>query len=422
VEIGIQGEDLLLLRPDVQAKIRQKPREIRQIRYAWSCGNLEEQVTYHQGALISNTIFKDRVKRASALMAAANLDAVLLTKPQNMMYLVGDGRLCAFTIVSKSGATYYGVPKTDLDDVKQSCSSEHILGFDDEVSMLHALMHIWKELGLEQGKVGVENTFLRVSMAEMFKHPHAKPAKLEFADATSIMTDLRIIKSNEEIELIKKAANVADQAMKAAVKATKPGVTETMIAAEAEYALRKHGAEEFFRTYVASGPRSSIAHGVVSNRKVQSGDLVMIDLHPTVNSYLADICRTICTGEASTKPRKAFEVYLKAQRAAVEAVSPKTTMTNVENIMHALFEKEGYEAYFIGPPIHGVGLEFEEPPLPAGHAFFHGEEPKDELKPGMVISIGNCGLYLGEFGVRIEDTVAVTTKGFEELTKYSRKL
>jgi len=383
---------------------------------------LAEQASYHRGSLAESEVFKERLKRASVLMEGAGLDAVLLTKPQNMMYIVGDGRLCAFTIVTKRGDTYVGVPKTDLEDVKKSCASERILGFEDEVGMLHSLMHIWKELGLEKGKVGVENTFLKMSMLEMFKHPHAKPEKLEFADATSIMTDLRIVKSSEEIGLIRKAAKVADIAMEAAVEATKPGVAETEIAAEAEYAMRKNGAEEFYRTYVASGPRSSIAHGLVGHRKVRRGDLVMIDVHPTVNAYHADLCRTICVGKASEKQRKAFNVYLKAQRATVKAVSPNTTMTKLENLMHEIFEKEGFEEYFVGPPIHGVGLEFEEPPLPAGHAFFHGEEPKDQLSPGMVISIGNCGLYLGEFGVRVEDTVAVTDKGHEELTRYGRKL
>ncbi len=383
---------------------------------------MEEAVKYHRGSQANNRTFKERIKRASTLMEKASLDAILLTKPQNMMYLVGDGRLCAFTIIANNGDTYVGVPKTDLEDVKQTCASEHILGFEDEVGMLHALMHVWKELDLKKGKVGVENTFLRVSMLEMFKHPHAKPPNLEFADATHIMTDLRIVKSKEEITLLRKAAKVADAAMDAAVKATKPGVTETDIAAEAEYTMRGKGAEEFFRTYVASGPRSSIAHGIVSQRKIQKGDLVMIDIHPTVNAYHADLCRTISVGKASEKQRKAFKVYMKAQRTAVEAVSPDTTMTKLENLMHEIFEKQGYEAYFLGPPIHGVGLEFEEPPLPAGHAFFHGEEPKDELKTGMVISIGNCGLYLGNFGVRIEDTVAVTSKGYEELTKYNRAL
>jgi Xaa-Pro aminopeptidase len=355
-------------------------------------------------------------------MEAAGLDALLLTKPQNMVYLVGDGRLCAFTIVSRKGETYVGVPKTDLGDVKASCSSEHILGFEDEVGMLHALMHIWKELGLEKGKVGVENAFLRVSMLGMFKHPHAKPEGLELVDGTHVMTDLRILKSREEIALIKKAAKVADAAMEAAIAAVEPGVTETEVAAEAEYAMRKNGAEEFYRTYVACGPRTAIAHGIVGHRKLGKGDLVMIDIHPTVNSYHADICRTVCVGKPADKQRKAYEVYRKAQRAAVEAVSPKTTMTNIENIMHDLFEKEGYDEFFVGPPIHGVGLEFEEPPLPAGHAFFHGEEPKDELRPGMVIAIGNCGLYLGDFGVRVEDTVVVTEKGHEELTRSSRQL
>jgi len=381
-----------------------------------------EGITYHRGDLAGNIVLKERVRRAKELMEKAGLDAILLTKPQNMTYLVGDGRLCAFTIVSKTGATFVGVPKTDVEDTKKSCSSEHILGFEDEVGMLHGLMHIWKELGLERGKVGVENTFLKVSMLEMFKHPHAKPQALEFADATQIMTDLRILKSNEEIERIRKAARVADRAMEAAIKAAKPRVTETLVAGEAEYVMRKNGAEEFFRTYVASGPRSSIAHGVVGDRKLTKGDMVMIDVHPTVNGYHADLCRTICLGKPSQKQQKTFDIYLKAQRAAVAAAGPSTTMTKLENIMHEIFEKEGYEEYFVGPPIHGVGLEFEEPPLPAGHAFFHGEEPKDELKPGMVISIGNCGLYPGDFGVRIEDTVAITDKGHEELTTYRRAL
>jgi Xaa-Pro aminopeptidase len=383
---------------------------------------LEEEAAYNRGALVGNRRFRERVGRAASLMQAAGLEAILLTKPQNMAYLVGDGRICAFTVVSKTGATYYGVPKTDLEDVKKSSASEHILGFEDEVGMLHSLMHIWNELGLEKGRIGVENTFLKVSMFEMFKHPHAKPEKLEFADATSIMTDLRIVKTSEEIELMRKAARVADEAMKAAVQSTRPGVAETEIAAEAEYSMRKNGAEEFFRTYVASGPRSSIAHGVVSRRKVEDGDIVMIDLHPTVNGYHSDICRTVCAGNPSEKQRRAFETYLKAQRAAVRAAGPGASMTELENVMRDLFRKEGYEEYFVGPPIHGLGLEFEEPPLPAGHAFFHGEEPRDELRPGMVISIGNCGLYLGEFGVRIEDTVAITEKGHEELTKYARKL
>ena len=376
----------------------------------------------YEGALKGSKTYKERLKTAGKLMKNAGLEALLLTKPQNMIYLTGDGRLCAFAIVSRDGKTYLAVPKTDLADSVKGSAAQHVIPFEDEVGMLHTLMHVWKELGLEKGKVGVEHSYLRVSMKNMLEHPHAKPADLEFVDGGEIMTDLRIIKSNEEIDTIRRAGTVAGAGMEAALESVKPGVSEIMVAAEAEYAMRKGGAEEFYRSYVASGPRSSISHGLVSKRRLEKGDLVMIDLHPAVDGYHADICRTVAVDAPSQKQQRAFDVYLKAQRQAVEAVKPGNTMTELENIMHKVFEKKGYEEYFVGPPIHGVGLEFEEPPLPAGHAFFHGEEPKDELKAGMVISIGNCGLYLSDFGVRVEDTVAVTPKGFEALTNFARDL
>jgi len=100
--------------------------------------------------------------------------------------------------------------------------------------MLHTLMHVWKELGLERGKVGVENSFLRVSMKNMLEHPHAKPSGLEFVDGSEVMTDLRIIKSSEEIDAIRRAGGVADTGMEAALESVKPGVSEIMLAAEAD--------------------------------------------------------------------------------------------------------------------------------------------------------------------------------------------
>jgi len=97
------------------------------------------------GSLVGSQTFSERMRRVGGLMETAGLDAILLTKPQNIAYLVGDGRLCAFATISKVGVTYVGVPKTDVEDVKKYCASDHILGFEDEVGMLHSLMHIWKE-------------------------------------------------------------------------------------------------------------------------------------------------------------------------------------------------------------------------------------------------------------------------------------
>jgi hypothetical protein len=97
-----------------------------------------EKEAYHRGRLADSQVFKERIRRAGKLMEEG-LDAILLTKPRNMVYLLGDGRLCVFSIVARSGANYVGVPKTDIEDTKKGCASERILGCEDEVGMLHSL-------------------------------------------------------------------------------------------------------------------------------------------------------------------------------------------------------------------------------------------------------------------------------------------
>ena len=121
-------------------------------------------------------------------------------------------------------------------------------------------------------------------------------------------------------EHIRAASKVATAGVKAAVKAVRPGLTESQIAAEAEHAMRQAGAQEFWRTYVSSGPRTNIAHGLPTLRKLKRGDLVMIDIHPIVNGYSADICRTVCVGKPTAKQEAAYDLYLKAQQAAIAKV------------------------------------------------------------------------------------------------------
>jgi Xaa-Pro aminopeptidase len=210
--------------------------------------------------------------------------------------------------------------------------------------------------------------------------------------------------------------------MRAAVAVVKPGVTESQVAAEAEYAMRQAGAEGFWRTYVSSGPRTNIAHGLPTPRKLQTGDLVMIDLHPIVNGYSADICRTVCVAKPTAEQQAAYDLYLKAQQATIAKVKAGVRMTELEETLHGVLNEAGHGEHIFGPPIHGVGIEFEETPLPPAHAFFHGEKEAPPLAEHVVIAVGNCGLYLGDFGVRVEDTVLVTAEGPLVLTNYPRRL
>jgi Xaa-Pro aminopeptidase len=366
--------------------------------------------------------YKERLKRAGLLMKEAGIDVLLLSKPSNMFYLTGDGRLCAYAMVTQDGKVALGVPKTDVDDVRQVAHFDHIVGFEDEVGMIHSIAHHFEHFGISQGTVGLEYTFLTQSMMAMLTHPHAKPEKVAVKDCTHVMSGLRIVKDGEEVERIRAAAKVAEAGMRAAVGAIKPGMTESQVAAEAEYAMRQAGAEEFWRTYVSSGPRTNIAHGLPTSRRLETGDLVMIDIHPIVNGYSADMCRTVCAGKPTAEQQAAYDLYLRAQQATIARVRAGVGMVELEQTLHGVLKEAGHGEHIFGPPIHGVGIEFEEPPLPPGHAFFHGEKEPTPLEANTVIAVGNCGLYLGDFGVRVEDTVLVTTEGCAVLTSFPRTL
>jgi Xaa-Pro aminopeptidase len=365
---------------------------------------------------------KERLKRAGRLMREAGIDVLLLSKPSNMFYLTGDGRLCAYAMITQDGKVALGVPKTDVKDVRQVAHFDHIVGFEDEVGMIHSIAHYFEHLGISQGAVGLEYTFLTQSMMAMFTHPHAKPEKVAVKDCTHIMSGLRIVKDSEEIERIRAAAKVAEVGMRAAVGAVKPGTTESQVAAEAEYAMRQAGAEEFWRTYVSSGPRTNIAHGLPTLRKLETGDLVMIDIHPIVSGYSADMCRTVCVGKPTAEQQAAYDLYLKAQQATIARVKAGVGVAELEQTLHGVLKEAGHGEHIFGPPIHGVGIEFEESPLPPGHAFFHGEKEPPPLEANVVIAVGNCGLYVGDFGVRVEDTVLVTAEGRIVLTAFPRTL
>src|SRR5512137_109974 len=116
-----------------------------------------------------------RLDKCSRMMKEHGLDVLLLTKPANMFYLTGDGRLCAYAVITQDGKVALGVPSTDVEDVKALAHFDHVVGFEDEVGMIHSIAHHFQHFGIRQGTVGMEYTFLTQSMLGMLTHPHAKP-------------------------------------------------------------------------------------------------------------------------------------------------------------------------------------------------------------------------------------------------------
>ena len=234
---------------------------------------------------------------------------------------------------------------------------------------------------------------------------------IEFIHSPDIILTLRKKKDEKEIEYIRKAAMLTDKGAEAGIESIKTGVYEYEIAAEIEYAMRVHGSEGVaFETVVASGPRSAFPHGLSSDRIIQDGDFVTIDLGAVYLGYRCDITRTIIVGKPSPNQLRMINLVLKAQREAFKFIRAEKKTRDVDAVARRILAEDGFDKFFIHGLGHGIGLDIHEPPTLS---------PKSQeiLEEGNVVS-NEPGIYIqGLGGVRIEDTVLVHKDKGENLTK-----
>jgi len=226
------------------------------------------------------------------------------------------------------------------------------------------------------------------------------------------MWDMRTIKSKEEVEYIRKALKISEEGMKRAVEVIKPGMREYEVAAEAEYTMRKLGSEdEGHRTILTSGSRTvlGVGSGYCTDRIINEGDLVIVDLGSTINGYRSDLARPYIAGKPTSKQQKIYEVVREAWDAGFACVKPGVIAGDVDAaIRNALGEYAKYLDHEVG---HGMGLEHEPPALTVGS--------KDVFKEDMVVSVESA-VNIPDFGYMIIEDLAVIRKdGAERLSDFT---
>lgn len=359
--------------------------------------------------------YQVRWDRAARLMKARGIDALFLMKPSNLAYFTGDGRPCALALFTTSLECVVSVPTCDFRDVRTASAATDIRQFKNEEDMFHGFRDVIRERGLTEATIGLEKNFFDAALFEVFKE-HILP-KAKAVAAGPVISRLRMIKEDAEIERMQDAARVAEAGMAAASAALRAGIREIDVAGEAEYAMRHAGAEGWASvTYVASGWRSAIAHGAPTLKTLAEGDVVQVHVAPVASGYTVDLCRTFFVGRPAEEAVRALEAYIEAQEAGIAASTPNAPLRGIDAAMSDTLSHKGYADAFLRPVFHGVGMEHEEAPIPGGHAVIHGEEKVENVEPGMALSIGNCGIYRDTFGVRVEDTIWVSDKGPIHLT------
>ncbi|MGB9857073.1 MAG: M24 family metallopeptidase [Dictyoglomaceae bacterium] len=339
-----------------------------------------------------------------------NIDAILITNLKNIRYLTGFSGSTALLLV-ESEKSFILVDSRYLEQAKEEVKdSEPVLVNKEKTSYNFIIERKkrknWKRVGFE-GK--------HISYNDWVKWKGSLD-DCEFIPLDDWVEELRIIKTQEEIENIKKALEIAEKALEKTLELIKPKVKEKDIALELEYQMVKLGAEKpAFDTIVASGWRSALPHGRASNKEILPQEFIVLDFGASFNGYNSDITRTVFLGKPKEEELLIYNIVLEAQKRAEEVIKEGIEFDFADKAARDIIQENGFGEYFGHGLGHGIGLEIHENPKLA---------PKVEgiLKENMVVTV-EPGIYIPQkFGVRIEDLVVVRKEKGEILNNFPKEL
>lgn len=226
-----------------------------------------------------------------------------------------------------------------------------------------------------------------------------KELGFKVVDCSGMIKSLRAVKTQAQIEYVKKACEIAERAYHTAIKEIKKGITETALKDRLESLMFSFGADGLsFETIVAFGENSAVPHHETGETKLEDNSVILVDMGCTVNGYCSDLTRTAFFGTPSEKFKNYYQAVLDANVRAEQNISSGISGKTADALARDYLKKNGLDKYFTHSLGHGIGLDVHEYPTLS-------PKREDELKDGMVFSV-EPGVYLdGEFGIRIEDTV-----------------
>lgn len=356
--------------------------------------------------------FNGRMTAARQAMDQRGIDLLALPPGDDLRYLTGfspiaDERACYLFLSADAGV--FLVPALNADQAERYIRHPFVV-YGDAEGPSRALDEAKRQLGSPQ-RIGAGDVMRADALLNL---QHLWPDAV-YVVATEILSPLRMRKSAEEITLLRRAAATADRAVDAAVAACRPGVSEAELAQAAVGGFHSAGASEVTATVVGSGPNSAFPHHHTSARRVQAGEPILFDLGSKLDGYCSDITRMAYLGKPPSRFVEIHRVVESAVGAALAAIKPGTRIRDIDLAARRLIDAAGYDQYFTHRTGHGIGLSVHEPP-----SITHTNDIP--LEAGMTFSV-EPGIYLsGEFGVRLEEIVAVTATGHDVLSRLSRNV
>lgn len=342
----------------------------------------------------------ERINKLLAVIKNMDCDCAVITDRANVRYLSGFTGSAGYLIISEKENLLI----TDFRYIEQA------KGEAKDFEIINIANFNERDYGNKFSSTAFENE--SVSYMEYLKtesnFKNLKPLNKE-------LLKMRSIKDKKEIECIKKAEKIGDDAFSYIMSIIKPGMTELQIAREIDFYMLSNGAERLsFETIVASGARGSMPHATPSENTIKNGDLVVMDFGCVYKGYCSDMTRTVGIGSVSDELKEAYNTVYDAQLEALKKVSAGANCAFVHNTAFDIIDKK-YKGMFGHALGHGVGLQIHEQPTFAPKSDY-------ELSENVVISV-EPGVYIPDLcGVRIEDLVLITKDGYENLTSSPKDL
>jgi len=361
--------------------------------------------------------FPARQQKLRDVLATSSFDALLISHLPNIRYLCGFTGSAGFLLIEATGSVFFTDVRYDTQGRAEVKGAKVNIA---RKALLNSLGE-WLETRHKRkrsGKwtIGIEAEHLTV--AEKKRLADLLSPTIRLKNASALVERARMVKDDDELDRIRAAVQLGATLFNRAIEVMKPGVKESEVAAEMEYAARRAGAEEMsFPTIIASGARSALPHGRATEQVIVPGGFVVCDFGVILDGYCSDQTRSVWVGSSSganaADAREAYAAVREAQLAAIAAVRPGASVSEVDAAARKVLHNAGLGRYFTHSTGHGVGLEIHESPRVAA-----GQ--KEVLQPGMVVTIEPGVYFPGKWGVRIEDMVAVNDSGCEVLTPTSK--
>jgi Xaa-Pro dipeptidase len=364
-----------------------------------------------------------RLERLRGRMAEKGLDLLLLSGPENIFYLIGQQTPGYYAFqclcVPASGEPFHVLRGLEAMNARLNTFLDDIIGYTDDEHPAVALAAVLKQRGWQRKRVGIDQNgwFFTINLYNRLVNELGP-----LVDASGLVEPLRRVKSPLEVEHMEKAGRANDEGMRAGLAAARAGASENDIAAAIMAASIKAGGEYVgMEPFVTSGPRSGIPHTTWRRRRIEPGDIAVLETAACYNRYHAALFRTVAIGAVPQLALDMYKVCAEGLEVAIEKLRPGNSCAEVHNAVQAVIDRHGYTAGYRKRTGYSIGISFA-PDWGEGNilSLFRGVDV--QLEPGMVFHVPITLREYNKFTVAVSETVMVTDKAARTFSTNDRSL